>query len=174
MYHLNFLFIFTFWLPMVVSKSLRLRLSGHPNILGADVFRFNAELTNTGNEPLTLLNDPNTVLAPSWKTDIFAVTCRATGKLASFQGVSVRWNPPEILEDAQITKIQVGETIKIEQNLSSVYNFTLSGPGVYDITPISHTFLAISPAGSVESIVADVSGSHHMWLWGNTASTKAN
>ena len=102
--------------------------SGPKTVSDIDDFTIKTVLTNTGDETLTLLNDPNSILTPKWKTNIFGITS-TDGKSANFNGVIVKWKPELAIADKDFTILKAGQSIELEQNLSGVYNLTSSGAG---------------------------------------------
>lgn len=62
--------------------------SGEKIVTNVNNFQVLAKVTNTGDETLTLLNDPHTLLTPHWRTKSFHITS-AEGAVPRFKGVKV-------------------------------------------------------------------------------------
>jgi len=93
-----------------------------------DNFVVKTILTNNGDESLTLLNEPDSILTPQWKTNIFGIVS-TNGGAAKFDGVRVKWSPSIAIAKKDFTVLAPGQSIELEQDLSSVYNLTASGSG---------------------------------------------
>jgi len=93
-----------------------------------DNFVVKTILTNNGDETLTLLNEPESILTPQWKTNVFGIVA-ADGGAAKFGGVRVKWSPSLAVANKEFTVLAPGQTIELEQNISGVYNLTASGSG---------------------------------------------
>lgn len=70
-------------------------------------------ITNTGDETVTLLNDPRTVLS-SWATQSFIITGES-GVEADFTGVAVRYIPEVVAQKAEksVTILAAGESVDV-------------------------------------------------------------
>ena len=62
---------------------------GPEAVHSVDDFTVTTAITNSGVESITLLNDPGSILTPSWKTNAFGIL-GPDGKPAGFGGVKVR------------------------------------------------------------------------------------
>ena len=76
--------------PSTVFAALTVSVSfgGEKTFTDVDNFHVVAKVTNNGDETLTFLNDPGTLLTPKWKTNIFSVVS-ADGVVPEFGGVAV-------------------------------------------------------------------------------------
>ena len=101
---------------------------GPDAVSDVDNFVVKTILTNNGDETLTLLNEPDSILTPQWKTNVFGIVA-ANGAAASFDGVRVKWSPTIAIANKEFTIIAPGQSIELEQDLSRVYNLTASGSG---------------------------------------------
>ena len=101
---------------------------GADTITDVDNFNLKTVWTNSGDESLTLLNEPNSILTPHWKTNVFGIVA-ADGSAAKFGGVKVKWTPTVAISNKDFTVIGPGQTIELAQDLSGVYNLTNSGVG---------------------------------------------
>ncbi|CAE6462705.1 unnamed protein product [Rhizoctonia solani] len=112
-----------------------------------------AILNNTGSDTLTLLNDPRSVLSPL-PTGIFTLT---NGKGSpEFIGIRVKYSPDKVAKEgnpASFTVLAPGESREFVHNLSSVYNFTQTGPGKYSIVALD-TFDHIDLSGNLATLKA--------------------
>jgi len=112
-----------------------------------------ATLVNTGDSTLRLLNNPNSVLTPKWKTATFVPTHTGTGERPQFKGAKVKWGASAAAAAKDYTTIAPGQTIEFEHNLAGVYNFTTSGAGQYHFAART-TFETVSESGEIGTIDA--------------------
>ena len=61
---------------------------GPENVASVDNFTVKTIVSNTGAETVTLLNDPNSILTPKWKTNTFGLV-GPNGVPAKFGGIKV-------------------------------------------------------------------------------------
>lgn len=62
--------------------------AGDKVVTNVDNFNVAVRVTNRGNETLTLLNDPASVITPNWTTKTFHIT-NGDGVIPEFKGVAV-------------------------------------------------------------------------------------
>ncbi|KAK7037542.1 hypothetical protein VNI00_011034 [Paramarasmius palmivorus] len=129
-------------------------ITGPKNVDGVKDLKVVASLQNTGDETLKILKDPRGVLS-TLPTETFGIT-DVQGVTPSFKGVKVKFVPEHAakLEDS-FAILEPGQSIEVEHNreyltsfelgdghganhlyiqtVSSAYNFTLPGEGLYDI-----------------------------------------
>lgn len=67
------LFLFATLSTVLASSIISVSLGGEAIVHSVDDFKVVAKVTNTGDETLTLLNDPNTLLTPNWTTNVFHI-----------------------------------------------------------------------------------------------------
>ena len=72
----------------IAAPSISVSLSGANTVTDVDNFRVVAAVTNTGDETLNLLRDPNSLLASSWATNSFDIAS-VQGIAPGFKGVAV-------------------------------------------------------------------------------------
>lgn len=70
------------------APSVSVSFDGQKTVTDVDNFNFVAKVTNSGDEALALLNDPNTLLTPKWNTKSFHISS-AEGVVPEFKGVTV-------------------------------------------------------------------------------------
>jgi peptidyl-Lys metalloendopeptidase len=80
-----------------------------------------ATLVNTGDSTLRLLNDPNSVLTPNWKTATFIPTHTKTGARPQFKGAKVKWGAAAAAAANDFTTLAPGQSLDIEHNRTSVH-----------------------------------------------------
>ena len=71
-----------------LASALSIKVSGPQAVSSVDDLIVKTSLTNSGTREITLLNDPNSILTPNWKTATFGVVS-ADGAPAKFGGVKV-------------------------------------------------------------------------------------
>ncbi|KAF5320045.1 hypothetical protein D9758_018929 [Tetrapyrgos nigripes] len=149
------------------ASELTLKVTGPEAVTNVDNFKVTTLLTNSGDETLHLLNDPTSSLISS-DANSFRIT-NSKGASPAFNGavfkfspaVAANMNTPDV-----ITVIPPGQSIKVEHDLSSAYNFTSSGEDVYDIEA-SNKFFVVDPATlDVTQIHAKQESSHQAKLSG--------
>ncbi|KAG8914197.1 hypothetical protein FRC02_005076, partial [Tulasnella sp. 418] len=154
-------------LPSFAVKDISVSITGSGSTIDADNFKIKTIITNTGDESVTLLNEPNSVLTPQWKTNIFGVVAN-NGAAARFKGMKVKWSPELAIKSGEVTVIEAGKTIEIEHDLDGIYDFANSGAGVYTITA-KGDFKYVSEGGEIRSLPAHTS-SHVTTVSGNLVS----
>ncbi|KAF5320044.1 hypothetical protein D9758_018928 [Tetrapyrgos nigripes] len=149
------------------ASELTLKVTGPEAVTNVDNFKVTTLLTNSGDETLHLLNDPTSSLISS-DANSFRIT-NSKGASPAFNSavfkfspaVAAKMNTPDV-----ITVIPPGQSIKVEHDLSSAYNFTSSGEDVYDIEA-SNKFFVVDPATlDVTQIYAKQESSHQAKLSG--------
>ncbi|EEB91249.1 hypothetical protein MPER_10425, partial [Moniliophthora perniciosa FA553] len=125
------------------SRGLSLTVSGPTSVDGVDSLKVVTSLLNTGDETLKILKDPRGVLS-TLPTDSFAIS-DVQGAIPKFTGVKAKFVPEYAakLEDT-FTVLEPGQSVEVEHDpsevaanslfkVSSAYNFTIPGEGLYDI-----------------------------------------
>ncbi|KAF4621983.1 hypothetical protein D9613_009069 [Agrocybe pediades] len=114
-------------LALIAITSLALVVEAAPSLL------LKRAGPNTGNETLTLLNHPHTVLS-GLPSNNFAFSHKS-GARPSFKGALVKYRARASDNENAYTVLAPGQTINFEHNLGQTYNLTNSGEGEYDISP---------------------------------------
>ncbi|KAK7016380.1 hypothetical protein VNI00_018921 [Paramarasmius palmivorus] len=126
------------------SRGLSLSVSSPENVDGIKNLKVVASLQNTGDETLKILKDPRGVLS-TLPTEAFGIT-DIQGVTPSFNGVKLKFVPEHAAKlEESIVVLEPGKSIEVEHDLSSAYNFTLPGEGLYDIHA-DNFFQIIDPA----------------------------
>jgi peptidyl-Lys metalloendopeptidase len=155
-----------------------------------------ANLTNTGDETLQVLNDPRSILT-SHPTNSFTIS-DANGASPSFNGMKLKYSPNfsasrngtsaftiltpgqsvEVEHDCELTvssAFPIVLTPKLNQTVSNAYNFTHSGESLYNIIPARTFYIADPETLQVSKIKAKVDKGHQSKLQGRLAvSRRAN
>ncbi|KAK7037551.1 hypothetical protein VNI00_011043 [Paramarasmius palmivorus] len=120
---------------VAAETSLSLKVSGPQNVDGVHNLKVLATLTNTGSDTLKLLNDPRSLLSKA-PTNTFLIKSE-NGYTPSFHGLKMKYTPLwSMNNDASnktFTVLEPGQSVEVEHDLSSAYDFTNSGEGAYDI-----------------------------------------
>ncbi|KDQ16122.1 hypothetical protein BOTBODRAFT_43700 [Botryobasidium botryosum FD-172 SS1] len=156
--------------PILAAPGLSLTVSAPSAIEDVDALKVTTTLTNTGTETLKLLNDPNSVLTPQWKTRTFDITGQSSGAVPSFKGVKVKWVPTQAAAAHDYTTLAPGQTLTLQHDLAGRFNFTSSGPGAYRFSP-SNTFTTVSATGELSSIQAATTAPLPLTVTGKLAPT---
>ncbi|KAF8317606.1 zincin [Clavulina sp. PMI_390] len=154
---------------VLATPKVSVSFSGESHVDGVDNFKVVAKVANTGDETLTLLNDPNTLLTPQWLTKSFHISS-AEGVVPEFKGVAVKWSAKAAAASKSVTVIEPGKAATFEHTLGGVYNFTAAGPSTYEIVPTTDAtlFSFVDANGAISSIRADVADAHTATLAGST------
>ncbi|KAF9015908.1 zincin [Hymenopellis radicata] len=135
------------------TKSLSISTYAPASLTDVSALEVVTTITNTGDETVTLLNDPRTVLS-SWATQSFIITGES-GVEADFTGVAVRYIPEVVAQKAEksVTVLAAGESVDVTHEVGNFYNFTSAGEGAFTVTPLT-SFHAIEEDGSLTTIEA--------------------
>lgn len=99
-----------------------------------DVLDLQVTISNTGNEEITLLRTPESLLS-LWRTDSFTITNEA-GEQPIFNGVDVKYSLEKLYEIPEnVLVLAPSEETTITHDIDGVYNFEKTGAGPYTITP---------------------------------------
>ena len=104
-------------IAVAASPALELKLSGAETVDGVNNLKIAATVTNTGDEPLKLLNDPRGVLN-KLPTDAFAIE-HSTGAVPDFTGVKVKYVPStaaKVGERDAFTVLAPGQSVTVEHD----------------------------------------------------------
>ncbi|KAF8899684.1 hypothetical protein CPB85DRAFT_1439908 [Mucidula mucida] len=153
------------------TKSLSISTSAPASLTDVSALEVVTTITNTGDETVTLLNDPRTVLS-SWATQSFIITGES-GVEADFTGVAVRYIPEVVAQKAEksVTILAAGESVDVTHEVGNFYNFTSAGEGAFTVTPLT-SFHAIEEDGTLTTIEA-TSSAASLHLTGSLSSAKA-
>ncbi|TFK72455.1 zincin [Pluteus cervinus] len=97
-------------------------------------------IRNTGDETLTLLEDPHGALS-TFPADTFVIT-NANGTSPNFTGYMIKFSPEDAAENGETITLAPGEFKAVEHDLSETYNFAASGAGMYNIEAYN-VFIAV-------------------------------
>jgi len=115
------------------TPSLSVKTSSAEIVDGVKNFKVTATITNTGDEILTVLNDPKSPLN-ELPADTFKITSGA-GASPAFTGIKAKYVPATAIaagKDA-VTVLAPGQSLQVEHDLSRAYNFNESGEGTYSV-----------------------------------------
>ncbi|KAG8906552.1 hypothetical protein FRB99_006666 [Tulasnella sp. 403] len=151
------------------ASDLTVKVTGSGSVSSVDDFVLKTTITNNGVEAVTLLNDPNSILTPQWKTDVFGIV-GPHGTPAKFGGVKVKWSPKLAVANGQFTTLTPGQSLEVEHNLNGVYNLTDCGLGEYTISA-KPDFKVISSSGELSTVTATIEN-HNARFSGKLSSSK--
>ncbi|KAI9058081.1 Metalloprotease [Trametes sanguinea] len=161
---------------VLAAPSLLLQVSGPSTVHDVDNFKIITTVTNTGDEPLKLLNDPHSPLS-DLPTDLFDIV-NVNGTSPDFIGIEVKYVPhvAATMNDPLVfTRLAPGQSVEVEHDLSLAYDFTASGPGAYVVNVKSlNTFYRVFGSGSHVSALLAQSGlpTHAVNVTGSLVPTK--
>ncbi|KAF8628126.1 hypothetical protein AX15_004080 [Amanita polypyramis BW_CC] len=143
-----------------MSKSgLTLTVGGPPTIGRLADLQLTTTITNTSESPITLVNDPSSVLTSAHATERYRVIHSSSGDRPTFTGTRIKFSPKLAATLKDVTVLQPGESvsslISTTHDLSRNHDFASSGTGKYTFKPMS-TFYAVDPiTKEVNAIEAD-------------------
>ncbi|KAF9529057.1 peptidyl-Lys metalloendopeptidase [Crepidotus variabilis] len=150
----------------VAERALSLRTAGPSSVNSVGSLKVVVTLTNTGDETLKILNDPNGPLS-RLPTDTFIIADK-TGSTPNFSGVKAKYAPKIAAAGEAFTTLAPGDSVDVEHDLSRAYDFTASGTGTYKIHP-NNLFYLVNEDSSIKSIYADTQSSYSAKLSGRLA-----
>ncbi|KDQ21755.1 hypothetical protein BOTBODRAFT_150711 [Botryobasidium botryosum FD-172 SS1] len=145
---------------------------GPGNIDGIANLKVTTTLRNTGDQNLTLLHDPLSILTPEWATDTFLVVKADGTTRPKFSGIMAKWSPALAAEANHATILAPGQAVEHTHDLSTRYDFTAAGAGIYNFRA-RDTFTHIDASGNFVSIKATVSSPASATISGNLAAVQA-
>ncbi|KAM5535100.1 hypothetical protein V8D89_011186 [Ganoderma adspersum] len=150
---------------VAAAPGLSLKVTGPAAVDGVENLQIVTAVTNTGDETLRLLNDPNGVLNPL-PADTFTITS-PDGARPSFTGVRVKYSPSQAAKStdpAAFTVLEPGASVSIAHDIASAYNFTTTGHREYTIKA-PNSFYAVD-ANNAVSLVSATTEPHSATLTG--------
>ncbi|KAK7437149.1 hypothetical protein VKT23_018776 [Stygiomarasmius scandens] len=149
------------------TSELTLKVSGPEAATGVDNLKVTTTFTNTGDETLHLLNDPRSPLT-STATDSFRIAS-SSGASPAFNGLKIKYSPTYAAKSnvsEAITVLAPGQSLDVQHDLSSAYNFTNSGEDTYDIEALNKFFIVDPSTLEVSEISAKQETAHQSKLSG--------
>ncbi|KAG6812864.1 hypothetical protein H0H92_015792 [Tricholoma furcatifolium] len=152
-------------LPVIVSglAGLSVKTTGPSTVENVENLQVVTTITNTGDVPLSLLNDPKSPLNPL-PADTFRIIDN-TGVAPVFTGIVAKYVHASAIAaggDA-ITVLDPGRSVNVEHDLSEAYSF--SKEGEYTVTP-NTLFYFVDSAKQISAISATVEGTYTTKLSG--------
>lgn len=117
--------------PARRAPALEISLSAPKSVSSIDNITVTAAVTNTGSEAVKVIKY-GTVLDSGLPTASFQVS--KAGKPAKFTGVKLMVDP-DALDDSAFVVIGAGETVTVEHEVASLYDFETLGLGTFTFTP---------------------------------------
>ncbi|KAF7793438.1 hypothetical protein EIP86_004550 [Pleurotus ostreatoroseus] len=143
------------------TPGLELRLSGADEVNGVDNLKITTSLTNTGDSTLKLLNDPRGPLN-KLPTETFMII-HDSGAAPDFIGAKGKYVPSiaaKIGKEDAFTVLAPGQSVSIEHDLSTAYNFTSSGPGHYSFAAVNRFHYVDPETGEPVKVYAEQPQAH--------------
>jgi peptidyl-Lys metalloendopeptidase len=156
-------------LSAVVSAgpSLKLKVDGQKSVTDVENLKVVATLTNTGDQTIKLLNDPNSILSPI-PAKTFKVTS-GSGKTPDFTGVKVKYSPEAVIERGPaeaFTVLAPGESFQLTHDLAHSFNFTATGTGSYHFEANNQFLYVDETTKAAVPIQAATSDAHELAIAG--------
>ncbi|KAF4622087.1 hypothetical protein D9613_009118 [Agrocybe pediades] len=141
------------------TAKLSLSLSGPTRAGSLEDLKIISTLTNVGEHTVLVLNDPRGPLSKA-ATNTFEINSE-TGPKPAFVGIRVKYSPNAAAAIHAYSIIKPGESINVEHDLSSAYNFANSGEGKYSIQAQNMFFVVdSSDSNKVDAVYATSSPLH--------------
>ncbi|KAF5335624.1 hypothetical protein D9758_014803 [Tetrapyrgos nigripes] len=141
--------------PLKRYNGLTVSVTGPSDVTSIDELKFTASVTNNGAESVKVLKY-GTVLDNGLPTRSFTVT--KDGADVSFTGIKVSVSL-EDADDTAYTVIPVGETVSVEHEVASLFDFATAGEGSFTFEPIQTFQIAeveaqITALGQMDKVAA--------------------
>ncbi|KAL1938814.1 hypothetical protein VTO73DRAFT_11194 [Trametes versicolor] len=139
----------------LAAPSVLLQVSGPSSVVDIGNLKVVTTVTNTGEEPLKLLNDPRSPLS-DLPTDKFTIT-NLHGTSPDFIGIAVKYIPHVAIgsDDPLVyTNLSPGQSVAVEHDLSVAYDFSTSGAGPYVINVKELNALYYVSQGYISALLA--------------------
>ncbi|OJT06442.1 Peptidyl-Lys metalloendopeptidase [Trametes pubescens] len=139
----------------LAAPSVLLQVSGPSSVVDIGNLKVVTTVTNTGDEPLKLLNDPRSPLS-DLPTDTFTIT-NPHGTSPDFIGIAVKYVPHVAIasDDPLVyTNLSPGQSVTIEHDLSVAYDFSTSGTGPYVVNVKEFNTLYYVSQGHISALLA--------------------
>ncbi|KAK0449800.1 Metalloprotease [Desarmillaria tabescens] len=131
--------------PLKRADGLTVSLSGPTtNVTSLEELKFTASITNTGAQAVKILKY-GTILDDGLPTRSFTIT--KDGTTVPFTGIKITVSLTD-LDDSAFTTIGAGETVTVDHDVSSLYDFASAGEGTYTFEPVT-TFQMADVAAKV-------------------------
>ncbi|KAL0951684.1 hypothetical protein HGRIS_008362 [Hohenbuehelia grisea] len=159
-------------LSVSATPGLSLKTSAPEEVDGVSNLKIITTVTNTGDERLKLLNDPRTPLS-SVPAYTFTVS-NPSGAAPSFNGMMLKYVPEVAAKsgnEGTFTILEPGESVKVEHDLSTVYDFTAAGAGKYNFKS-RNLFYYVDENNDVMPIYANTTSDHATSIRGKLAITR--
>ncbi|KAF9259016.1 zincin [Marasmius fiardii PR-910] len=153
------------------AKLLSVSISAPSTSADVSDFEVVTTVTNTGDETLKLLNNPDSVLS-KWATNSFEIS-NADGVKPKFTGVHVRYgfeHAAKSDDESRFTVLAPGASVSVSHEVGKFYNFTTAGTGAFTFQP-SNFFYAVEADKSLTVIEASREQAVVTELTGQLAST---
>ncbi|KAK0441457.1 Metalloprotease [Desarmillaria tabescens] len=138
--------------PYKRDGGLTVSLSGPAmNVTSVDDLKFTATVANTGSESLKILKY-GTILDDILPTRSFTIT--KDGETVPFTGIKLTVSLQNI-DDSAFAVISPGESVAVEHELSTLFDFASAGPGTFTFTPVTTFQMVGAEAGFINAVSLD-------------------
>ncbi|KAF5379072.1 hypothetical protein D9615_005979 [Tricholomella constricta] len=152
------------------APGLSVKVAGPAEVAGVDNLKVKTTITNTGDEILKVLNDPNSPLS-KLPAHTFIIT-DANGASPAFTGIKAKYVPAAAIATGKdaVTVLAPGQSVEVEHDLSEAYNFSKSGEGSYSVEA-NNLFYIVDSSNNAVPIYANADA-HRAKLTGKLAVTR--
>jgi peptidyl-Lys metalloendopeptidase len=151
-------------LSVAAAPGLTLTVNGADSVTDVDNFQVSTTLTNTGDETLRILNDPNGPLS-KLPTDTFSVV-NAKGSAAQFSGIKAKYVPAVAAAAGAYTTLAPGESVTVAHDLSEAYNLSGTGADTYEVEPKNLFYLVNEKNEVTTNLRANIGSTHRARISG--------
>ncbi|KAJ3548999.1 hypothetical protein NMY22_g1045 [Coprinellus aureogranulatus] len=156
-------------IAVIGGPSLSLEVEGATSVENIENFKVNTIITNVGNQPVRILNDPYGTLS-KLPTNTFTIT-NSEGVRGEFIGVKAKYVPKVAAEAGAFTTLLAGASVTVTHDLSEAYNLTITGDGTYEVEP-TNLFHVVDGSGEISSVRAKASKIYRSLVSGRLAKAR--
>ncbi|KAJ3516853.1 hypothetical protein NMY22_g14110 [Coprinellus aureogranulatus] len=156
-------------IAVIGGPSLSLEVEGATSVKNIENFKVNTVITNVGDQPVRILNDPYGTLS-KLPTNTFTIT-NSDGVRGEFIGVKAKYVPKVAADAGAFTTLLAGASVTVTHDLSEAYNLTITGDGTYEVEP-TNLFHVVDGSGEISSVRAKVSKIYRSLVSGRLAKAR--
>ncbi|KXN83042.1 Peptidyl-Lys metalloendopeptidase [Leucoagaricus sp. SymC.cos] len=138
------------------AQGISLKVSAPETVDGVENLKITTTMTNTGDETLKLLHDPLGPLS-QMPANTFTITGGDKNTSPSFHGIKAKWVPSYAAAQKAYTTLAPGESVNVDHDLFSTYDFTDAGEGAYSFAA-HNLFYAVDDSDQITTLAADSEG----------------
>ncbi|KAF8627110.1 hypothetical protein AX15_004537 [Amanita polypyramis BW_CC] len=150
---------------LLSTSGLMVKIDGPYTISDVADLKLTSTITNTTGNPITLVNDPSSILTSKHPTERYHVI-HSSGVKPIFRGIKIKFSPQTAADLGNVTVLQPDQSFTITHKLSEPHDFKDPGNGQYTFKP-KNTFYTVDPTTKeVNLIKADALSSITLYISG--------